>query len=369
MAGNGQGSVYEVAGRRLPWCATVTVGWRLDGRPVRRSRYAASRDAALAELRDMLGASRDGLPLGDSRITVRRLMTGWLASRTDVRATTLRTWRQGADNICRALGTRTLRDLAPSDVEAALATMSPWAARSARAVLAAAIRDAERDGRVRRNVARLARSPRVTRTDFLVPGPDEARRLIAAAAAHRLGAVVVVALGTAMRSGELLGLTRDCLDLDAGMLRVEWSLAWIDGEPILGRPKTAAGRRVVLLPPFVVEVLRAHLARQAAERLAAGRAWRDADGLVFTTRTGRPVSPETIRAMLNAMCREAGLPHVRIHALRHAALTLVTERAGQKAAQVAAGHRSIAMTDAYAHPTDALGRAASAALEEALGGA
>lgn len=38
--GNGEGTVYAVPGRRLPWAASIVVGWKPSGLPVRRARYA-----------------------------------------------------------------------------------------------------------------------------------------------------------------------------------------------------------------------------------------------------------------------------------------------------------------------------------------
>ena len=251
-------------------------------------------------------------------------------------------------------------------------------------------------GTVDRNVAKLARPRRIVRADVLIPDAAQSRALIAAAMgkarldnrepaeghrqiqfaggnpepswpAHRLGALIVAALGTGLRQGELLGLTRDCLDLDAGTARIDWTLTWVAGDPVLALPKTASSRRVVPLPPFVVAALKSHLARQAEERLAAGRKWRDADGFLFTTAEGRPVSGNTARWVLDKLCEQAGLPHVRFHSLRHAAVQLVTEGAGQKAAQTLAGHSSIQTTDIYTHPSDSLARAAAAALERELG--
>ena len=48
--GNGDGSLYCVFGRRMPWAAVVTVGWTPSGKPVRRARYAKTRAEAEALL-------------------------------------------------------------------------------------------------------------------------------------------------------------------------------------------------------------------------------------------------------------------------------------------------------------------------------
>lgn len=368
MRGNGEGSVYRASGKRsLPWCATVTEGWTLAGRPVRRSRFAATKADAVLALNDMLAARRQGRPIADDRLTLKAFLPAWLEGRSDLRPSTVRVWQQAADHLLRRLGTLRVRHLTPTDVEAACAEMPPGVAAVARTMLGVALADAERDGTTDRNVARLSRPRRVSRAAVLSLDARQARALIAACSSHRLGALYVAALGTGLRQGELLGLMRDCLDLDAGTARIEWTLGWVAGEPVLGRPKTESSRRTVPLAPFVVAALKAHRARQDAERLAAGRKWRDADGFVFTTVEGWPISGNTARWVLDSLCGKAGLGHVKFHSLRKTALQLVTERASQKAAQTLAGHSSITMTDRYTHPTDVLARAAAGALQEAIG--
>lgn len=367
MRANGEGSVYQSKGRKLPWRATVTEGWTLAGRPVRRSRFLGTRVEAVLALQDMLKAKRHGRPVPDDRLTLRAFLPAWLASRTDLRPGTVRVWRQAADHLLRRLGTLRVRRLTPTDVEGACAEMPPGIAVTARTLLSTALADAERDGIVDRNVAKLSRTRHITRADVTIPDAAMARALIAAAASHRLGALIVAALATGLRQGELLGLTRANLDLDAGTARIDRTLSWVDGAPTFGHPKTDSSRRVVPLPPFVVATLRSHRARQDAERLAAGRRWRDADGLVFTREDGYPVHPNTARYVLDAIATKAGLPHVRFHALRHSALTLATAGASQKAAQAMAGHRSISTTDIYTQPGDELARLAADALQEAIG--
>jgi len=57
--------------------------------------------------------------------------------------------------------------------------------------------------------------------------------------------------------------------------------------------KTAAGRRDLALLPIAQTVLDLRRQAQAADRVELGRAWLD-NGLIFTTRTGRPVEPRNL---------------------------------------------------------------------------
>ena len=70
--------------------------------------------------------------------------------------------------------------------------------------------------------------------------------------------VIHIAVFCGLRLGEIMGLTRPCVDLDAGIIRVRHNLSIYDG---LKAPKTRAGVRDVPLPAHVVGLLREWMAR------------------------------------------------------------------------------------------------------------
>ena len=114
-----------------------------------------------------------------------------------------------------------------------------------------------------------------------------------------------------------------------GTLTVRRALArsWIttDGKRELGwslqEPKTARSRRTIHMPKVAVEALDRQLAGQEADRLAAGTAWQDRAGLVFTDVIGRPMVASDVTRTFSEMLKVAKLPHVPFHALRHSAAT------------------------------------------------
>jgi len=70
-----------------------------------------------------------------------------------------------------------------------------------------------------------------------------------------------------------------------------------------------------------IAALRAHQARQQAERAAAGAGWAET-GYVFTTPAGKPVAPDRLTRLFRRLVAESGLPPVTLHGLRHGAATL-----------------------------------------------
>ena len=95
-------------------------------------------------------------------------------------------------------------------------------------------------------------------------------------------------------------------DLDAGELRVTQNVHRVRNDEVsthaggvvrgfrFGPAKTHRAKRRLSMPPFLVTLLRAWRAEQAAARLKAGRAWTDLD-LVFTDALGYPHDPNPVR--------------------------------------------------------------------------
>jgi len=126
---------------------------------------------------------------------------------------------------------------------------------------------------------------------------------LATARSHRLFAFYHLAAYTGARRGELLYLRWQAVNLDAAEITFGGSTAVVRGQRIEGTTK--GGRsRVIRIDSDTVAVLRDHCRSQAAERLAAGSSWADAGGLVFTTRWGEPLYPDTVTALMTKLIRQ-----------------------------------------------------------------
>lgn len=96
--------------------------------------------------------------------------------------------------------------------------------------------------------------------------------------------------------------------------------------------------------------LRTHRARQLEERLALGAGYADED-LVVSRIDGSPLHPKLFSDSFTRHARNAGLPIIRFHDLRHTHATLAL-RAGvhPRIVQERLGHANISITlDTYSH--------------------
>jgi integrase len=334
-----------------------------------RSVYAASKDEAAAKLRAAQAQRDRGVVVrpGQER-TVAEFTAFWLASaRSKVRPRTLESYGDLARlHLLPHLGRVQLTRLRPEHVqrmESAMlaAGLSAKTVRNAHFLLHDILGQALRWDRVAVNVVGKVEPPRLERTEMRALSADEARRMVAAAEGHELEALLLLAVHTGMRQGELLALRWPDVDLEAGRLRVAASMVRLKGRPALrAEPKSDRGRRTVLLTAPAVVALRRH--RREARVL-------DPRGHVFADAGGGPLSASTVQKRWRRFGDGAGLPpEVRFHDLRHTWATLALEQ-GIPLPLVAEqlGHDPAVTMRTYAHVTTAMHERAAALMGDLLG--
>lgn len=402
--GNGEGGVwYEKARKR--WVGSVTVGY-VDGRQQRRKVAGRTKAEAIERLREIQGAIHQGQDPARLDLTVGRFLDTWLTEVLPgtVTASTLTQYEDVVRLYIKpCIGQKRLRTLGAKDVAAMLRKLEtegvpprnkPLSAntrRLARSVLRRALRWAETEGMVARNVAALANGVKVGRSEGRSLSPAQARQLLDHLQGDRMEAAFAVALALGLRRGELLGLSWSDLTLDATPARlvVTRNLTRVRGQGLqLADTKTAGSRRSMHLPGPVVDALRTHRARQAAERLVVGPDWPalplGAD-LVFRTELGTPVDPDNFRQLVYKVTRETFTPEDlrpepgkpwpaqyqwSPHELRHSAASLlIAQGVPLKLVSETLGHSSVRITgDVYGHLFDDAGAVASDAMSAALWG-
>lgn len=159
------------------------------------------------------------------------------------------------------------------------------------------------------------------------------------------------------------------MNVEEGFVQVIGSLARARGMGMaITSPKTARSRRRVELTATAVRALSGHRSRQAAERLAAGPFWEEAD-LVFANRQGAFLGVKEVYLAYSRILKRAGLPQLRFHDLRHTAATLMLSRGiHPKVASEMLGHSTIAITlDLYSHVSKTMQQEAARSVDAALG--
>jgi integrase len=341
-----------------------------------KSLYGKTRQEVQRQHRAALRDLENGRDFSARSQTVSQFLTHWLDDVIKPRSAP-KTYATYADivrlHIVPDLGRIALDKLAPQQVAALLQRkqekgLSPRTVHHIRAVLRAGLNQAVKWQLVTRNAAALVDSPRQKPSTAEPLTEEDARKVLEAAAAHRLAALFRVALMMGLRQGEILGLRWSDVDLDARTLRVAQALQRINGHLILKEPKTAKSRRTLRIPQKAAEALRVHRDQQCFERVAAGDRWIDS-GLVFVSMVGTPLDPRNVLRIWHGLQEKAGIPRGPFHASRYTAVSLlVAEGVPMKVIQEVLRRSLLSTTaDTYGHLFPQAFAEAADAMDRALG--
>lgn len=174
---------------------------------------------------------------------------------------------------------------------------------------------------------------------------------------HRLA--VLLAAWCALRFGEIAELRRGDVDQKHLRLNIRRGVVTVDGERIVGTPKTEAGIRQVAIPPHLAPLIQRHLAEHAQPgRTGLLFPGRDGRQIAYTSFMGKPARRRVVKGYLIdegasgfIRAREAaGRPDLRFHDLRHTGAVLAAQ-AGATLAELMLrlGHTTPAAAMIYQH--------------------
>lgn len=372
------------------WHGRVTVGYREDGSLDRRHVRGKTKGAVVAKVRDLERLRDSGrVRKVGQRWTLAAWLDHWLEhiAQPNLRPTSFAAYRTAVvKHVVPRLGGHRLDRLEPEQLERLYRDMIDDGARPATAhqvhrTVRTALGEAQRRGHVSRNVAALAKPPRVQVEPVQPYAVDEVKAILAAAAEHPNRARWAIALALGLRQGEVLGLKWADVDLDKGLLHVRSTrvrpiyahgcdggcgkaAGWCPKRVLVNGPsgvtKSDAGRRVVGLPDQLVELLWEQREEQERMREHARQLWQAGDW-VFTSPTGAPLNPNSDYHRWKALLKEAGVRDARLHDARHTAATvLLVLGVPERTVMGIMGWSSTAMAARYQHVTDPIRRAVAA---------
>ena len=288
---------------------------------------------------------------------LRELADLWLANlRAEARleATTINEYERLLQRVVLPhLGDLRLRELSTSRVDAfilGLAAVSSSRQRKAKVVLGAMLDLAVRHDTLVVNPVRQTSRLRRPKTETRSLSIEELKRLRTAlhqsmtrqrpgpAESPDLSDIFELMLATGARIGEILALRWSEIDLESvrPTLSITGTVKTEPGRPTYRKdsPKTDAGVRTLVIPPFALTVLRRRLAEQPSNPL----------GAVFATRNGTWHQVVNIERRWRTVREAADLEWVTPHIFRKTVATLISERVDAETASKQLGHSSSAIT-------------------------
>ena len=168
-------------------------------------------------------------------------------------------------------------------------------------------------------------------------------------------------LVTGLRKGEITALLWS--DLDTLNKTISVSKQYVknpNGELTLSRPKTETSVRKVSIPQDAVDLLIAEHGKHPENPY-----------MFPSPATGEMYYPDSVVNLHKKILKDAGLPHIRFHDLRHTFATLALQNGVDiKTVSGMLGHFSAGFTlDTYAHVTTSAKREAAKTMGNILSGA
>lgn len=163
--------------------------------------------------------------------------------------------------------------------------------------------------------------------------------------------MVLLAIYTGLRKGEICGLEWSDIDFENNRLRVRQASQYVPGVGTFEKtPKNESSKRIIALPGIAVNLLREYKAAQNEERLKQGDNWQDHNRL-FTQWNGEPIHPDTISKWFTNFIKRYDLPKLTFHGLRHSnASLLIGQGVDIQTISSRLGHARVSTTtDIYSH--------------------
>lgn len=351
--------------------------------------FKGTETAARTKLRELVKQADDGAWIAQKKQTYGQVLDAWDAS-LNVSPKTAERYRELVARFIRPhLGELQVQSLRPSRIEGFYSDLrdgrgpkgrmdgsrlAPRTIGHIHRLVVQSLSMAERDGAIPSNPARIAKRPKIERTELEILDEQQVRDVLTKLKGRSLYRVAALGLATGMRRGELCALRWKDVELDAALLRVEQSLEQTRTAGLRFKgPKTRYGKRAIALPASIVTELRAHRREQQEERLKLGLGRDPDEALVFRhldPKTGAfsPLSPEAVTKQWRRLVTLLGLPNVSLHAWRHThASQLIDSGMDVLTISRRLGHATPSITlDVYGHRFNRKDEEAAAVFEAAF---
>ena len=361
------------------WEGRIVVGHKQNGEPIFRYVLAKTQKELLDKLHRDLEAFQDVELTEDSRMTLGEWLDRWMEDygAATLRPNTLRSYEQFIRCYIKPyLGNKIVSRVTRMDIQKLYRKLkhegrvhehpeyghelSDTMVLRIHAMLHRCLKDAEAAHVIARNPTDGAVVPKASHKPKQILTKEQMDTFLAAVDRNEIWRdFFYTELTTGLRRGEICGLMWQDFDEKAGTLKILRSVNVPKaGELEIGETKTSQGRRTIRLPPSTVQRLKERKQHAVSQ-------WIFPEPLA----PEKPVRPSAAYYWMKRILREAGLPEIRFHDLRHTFATLSLESGMDvKTLSAMLGHVSAATTlDIYTHVTGDMQTEAAAKIDRGLG--
>lgn len=185
--------------------------------------------------------------------------------------------------------------------------------------------------------------------------------------ATHIRVLVMLAVTTGLRRGELAGLEWKHIDLEHGTLEVKTTIPKLkNGQPVIKGPKNKKSARKIALSPSVIQELEDFRKEWKKERFQIEDKWEGGQyEFLFCTLTGKPHDPQRLTKWWIDFHRRQNLKPIRLHDLRHTSVSwLIFKKVHSQAIAKRVGHSNTKMMEIYGHIFESVDKEAARAFDD-----
>jgi integrase len=366
----GDGTIRKRSDGR--WEARIIVGHKNDGSPMYKSAFAKTQKSALKQLHQLLDLYRDVDLTEDSRMTLGEWLDKWLDEYMifTIRESTLDSYRAMVKNQVKPfIGGKQIASLTTADMQKFYnkikkegrvrehpihgKTLADSMVRGVHMMLHEALDTAVKERLIAKNPTNGTTVPKCNYPEKQILCDNQLETFLEAIKGHEYWCdFFYVEVMTGLRRGEICGLRWQDINFEENKLQVKRSVSVKKGGGVsIGETKTETGVRCIQMPPSVAELLK-------SKKQTAITEW------VFPhfLHPEQPISPASAYRKLKVILKNAELPLIRFHDLRHTFATHATQGGvDPKTLAGILGHTNASFTlDTYTHVTSDMQKSASA---------
>ena len=367
---NGEGSIVKNMrnGIQIGWRASITIGTDDKGKLIRKQFTGKTQQDVKYKLQEYKKQMLMGV-LNEDKLTVSDWFYSWLFDyrKQDLKPKSFQRYHGIYKNYIENtdFGNIKLNDLRTTHLQRHYKKLldngvTPTTIRQINTNLKTCLNEAERQGYIQKNWCKLVTLPKKEdNKEVKVLTKQEQEKFLEAIKGHELELLYIVALGTGLRIGEILGLKWSDIDFKNNELHVNRSLqkaAIYEDDKIVRyevqetTPKTKNSLRTIPVPQNIIKKLIAHKKEQNELILLLQEEY-DNKNFVFCNKLGKPIEDKRPGRNLKTILTSISIEPIKFHALRHTYATRLFE-AGipPKTVQHLMGHSDIETTmNIYTH--------------------
>ena len=364
---NGEGTIVKNMrnGIQKGWRASITIGIGDNGKIKRKEFTGKTQQEVKKKLEEYKKEMLLGTISSDDKITVSEWYHTWLFDYRikDLKPKSFEKYEGIYRNYIKdsELGKIKLKDLRATHIQRyynKLQDTKPISTiKGINTRLKPCLGEAEKQGYIQKNYCKMVTLPKDNnKKNIQVLTQQQQKLFIEAIKGHKLEVLFLIALGTGLRLGELLGLKWSDIDFNTGILTVNRTLSRVKNqttgkyEIIEQTPKTKNSNRTIPIPNDILNKLKEHKKNQSKQRLFVGEGYIN-NNYVFTDDAGNPIDDKRPGRNLKSTLAKLSIEPIKFHALRHTYATRLFEaNVPPKTVQVLMGHYDISITmDIYTH--------------------